>query len=51
LRDGEAELEQLTMDTRSAPERIIRAHAPHEITQFAIHLGVKGGDKMCRMAA
>jgi hypothetical protein len=42
LADINAELEELSMDARSAPERICRAHLADQLSNFEGHLGPAG---------
>src|SRR4051794_36078354 len=42
LADIDAELEELSMDARSAPERICRAHLADQLPNFEGHLGPAG---------
>src|SRR6476659_8573908 len=42
LADIDAELEELSMDARSAPERICRAHPADQLPNFESHLGPAG---------
>src|SRR6266480_4781868 len=39
LSDLEAELEQLAMDARRSPQRIVNAHPPDQSAQFRVDLG------------
>ena len=42
LADIDAELEELSMDARSAPERICQAHLADQLPNFERHLGPAG---------
>src|SRR3954447_20378997 len=42
LADSDAELEEFSMDARSAPERICQAHLADQLPNFARHLGPPG---------
>src|SRR5881392_1048534 len=42
LADIDAELEELSMDARSAPERICQAHLADQLSNFEAHLGPAG---------
>src|SRR3954471_16920486 len=42
LADSDAELEEFSMDARSAPERICQAHLADQLPKFERHLGPAG---------